>query len=125
MILARVHGPVVSTIKHPRLAGLTVFVVQPVDLDGQLAVGPELLAVDHAQAGPGDLVVVMREGNGIRQVLGDDKSPVQALIVGVVDAVDRTAPDALSASPAASAQAKAASGASKRGSKGGGKAAAA
>ncbi len=78
--------------------------VQPVELDGQQAVGPELLAVDHAQAGPGDLVVVMREGNGIRQVLGDDKSPIQALIVGVVDMVERTAPDALSAAAAAPAE---------------------
>jgi microcompartment protein CcmK/EutM len=44
--------------------------------------------VDHAQAGEGDTVLVLKEGNGIRQVLKDPRSPIQALIVGVVDRVD-------------------------------------
>lgn len=96
MILARVGAPVVATVRHPRLAHQTVFVVQPVEPDGTSAAGGELLAVDHAQAGPGDLVVILREGNGIRQLLGDPKSPIQALIVGVVDAVDITAADGAS-----------------------------
>ncbi len=87
MILCRVGEPVVSTVKHPRIAAQTVFVVHPIEADGSDA-GESFLAVDHAQAGPGDHVVVLREGNGIRQILGDDKSPIRCLIVGVVDAVD-------------------------------------
>ena len=86
MILARVLGSVVSTVKHPSLRGLPVFAVQPIETDGSDA-GDSFLAVDHAQAGPGDTVVILREGNGIRHVLGDPKSPVRCLIVGVVDAV--------------------------------------
>lgn len=90
MILCRVGEPVVSTIKHPRIEAQTVFVVQPIEADGSDA-GESFLAVDHAQAGPGDRVVVLREGNGIRQILGDAESPIRALIVGVVDAVEVSA----------------------------------
>lgn len=86
MILARVLEPVVSTIKHPELQALAVFVVQPLTPDGA-ADGDTFLAVDHAQAGPGDTVIVLREGSGIRQVLRNPKSPVRCLIAGVVDAI--------------------------------------
>lgn len=86
MILARVIGTVVSTVKHPSLRGLPVFAVQPIETDGSDS-GDSFLAVDHAQSGPGDTVIILREGNGIRHVLGDAKSPVRCLIVGVVDAV--------------------------------------
>lgn len=86
MILAKVVGNVVATVKHPSLVGYAVFSVQPVDEHGGNA-GETFLAVDHAQAGPGDTVLVLREGNGIRQILADRKSPIRCLIVGVVDAV--------------------------------------
>ena len=86
MILARVIGNVVSTVKHPSLQGWAVFSVQPINEHGADD-GDTFLAVDHAQSGPGDTVLVLREGNGIRQVLADAKSPVRCLIVGVVDTV--------------------------------------
>ena len=51
--------------------------------------GKSFLAVDHSSsAGRGDVVLVMREGNGVRQVLGDKTLPIRSLIVGVVDRVD-------------------------------------
>jgi hypothetical protein len=43
--------------------------------------------VDVAQAGPGDTVLVIDEGNGARQILGLDPGAVRAVIVGVVDEV--------------------------------------
>lgn len=86
MILARVLGNVVATVKHPGLNGRAVFCVQPLDAHAADS-GDSFLAVDNAQAGPGDTVLVLREGNGIRQILGDRTSPVRCLIVGVVDAV--------------------------------------
>jgi microcompartment protein CcmK/EutM len=83
-------GNVVATVKHPGLKALAVMAVQPVTPNGAPD-GDSFLAVDHAQSGPGDLVIVHREGNGIRQILGDPRSPVRCLIVGVVDAVNPTA----------------------------------
>ncbi len=89
MILCRVVGPVVATEKHPAFARLKLFVVQPVDEKGA-AQGRSFLAVDRAvQAGEGDTVLVLREGNGIRQLFGlplTAKLPIRSCIVGIVDA---------------------------------------
>lgn len=91
MILGKVLGPVVSTVKHPDYAGLKLLVVQPVDHTGA-AEGRSLLAVDRVtSAGEGDTVLVLKEGNGARQLFGKkltDKLAIQAVIVGVVDSVD-------------------------------------
>ncbi len=90
MNLCRVLGSVTSTIKHEAFHGLKLMVVQPIDEQGRES-GKSFLAVDRAQAGEGDTVLVMREGNGVRQLFGVDKTanlPIRSVIVGVVDAVD-------------------------------------
>ncbi len=88
MNLARVLGTVVATEKHPALVAKKLLVVQPVD-EQLLALGKSFLAVDHTSgAGEGDLVLVMNEGNGVRQILGDKTAPIRSIIVGVVDQVD-------------------------------------
>lgn len=86
MTLARVIGTVVSTVKHPDYRGLKLFVVQPVD-DSLHDSEPSFLAVDVVQAGVGDLVLVIREGNGARQIFGKAILPIRSVIVGVVDEV--------------------------------------
>lgn len=86
MIVARVIGTVVSTVKHPTYLGRKLMVCQQVDED-QRDVGTSFLAVDNVQAGVGDVVLVLREGNGIRQLLGQSVLPIRALIVGIVDEV--------------------------------------
>jgi ethanolamine utilization protein EutN len=87
MILGRVTGNVVGTVKHPSFHAQALMIVQPIN-EMNDPEGDKLLAVDHAQAGPGDRVLVLTEGGGIRQVLGDPKSPIRALIVAVVDHVE-------------------------------------
>ena len=86
MILARVTGNVVGTVKHKSFEGRSLMIVQPISETGS-DVGSSMLAVDNAQAGPGDVVLVLSEGGGIRQILNDRSSPIRALIVGVVDQV--------------------------------------
>lgn len=90
MIYARVIGNVTSTAKHPGYLGRALMIVQPLDEHGQPS-GETFLAVDNAQAGPGDDVIVLQEGNGIRQILGGTP-PIQRLIVGVVDSARREHP---------------------------------
>ena len=88
MKVCRVLGNVVATEKHPVYQGLKLMVVQPLDADGEDA-GESFLAVDRVQAGPGDRVLVMREGNGVRQLMGmGEQVPIRSLIVGIVDEVD-------------------------------------
>ncbi|MEW5743098.1 MAG: EutN/CcmL family microcompartment protein [Myxococcota bacterium] len=88
MNLCRVLGTVVATEKHPAFHGRKILVVQP--LDEKLApLGKSFLAVDNSSsAGKGDVVLVMNEGNGARQVLGDKQAPIRSLVMGVVDRLD-------------------------------------
>ena len=87
MILCRVVGNAISTVKHPVFETWAVMVCQPVDADGQ-PMGASFLSVDSVQAGPGDLVLCAREGNTARQILANGAEvPHHSVIVGVVDEV--------------------------------------
>jgi len=86
MFLARVVGNVVATIKHPALAGHTLLLVQPLTGDGAPR-GPRVIAVDAAQAGDGDHVLVEDEGNAAAQVLQQPRGPIRTVVVGIVDDV--------------------------------------
>ena len=61
MRLGRVIGSVVSTRKHEALEGAKLLLVQPLTA-GDEPSGPPLLAIDAAQAGAGDKVLVVLEG---------------------------------------------------------------
>jgi microcompartment protein CcmK/EutM len=88
MNLCKVLGSITATIKHPAFAGRKLMVVQPLD-EHQQPLGKSFIAVDHtSSAGQGDVVLVMREGGGVRQILGDKTLPIRSIIVGVVDEVD-------------------------------------
>jgi len=87
MILCRVIGNSVATVKHPCFDGRSVLIVQPVNGDGKTPLGKSFLSVDSVQAGVGDLVLCAREGNTARQILGKDTDPLHSVILGVVDEV--------------------------------------
>ena len=90
MKCCRVVGPLWAAAKHPAFAGRPLFVVQPLDERGRDA-GTSFVAIDHAQAGVGDKVLVLTEGNGARQILKmGDIVPIRSNIVGIVDQVDAT-----------------------------------
>jgi ethanolamine utilization protein EutN len=86
VILGRVSGTVVSTVNHPYYDGRTLLLVDRIGPDGE-PTGDYLIAVDSVQAGAGETVLVLDEGNGGRQVTRDPKGPVRAVIVGIVDDV--------------------------------------
>lgn len=87
MILCRVLGNVVSTVKHPSYIGHTILVCQPVMADGTTQLGSSFLAQDSVQAGIGDLVLCAREGNTARQLLGNDSDPFHSVVAAIVDQV--------------------------------------
>jgi ethanolamine utilization protein EutN len=86
MFLARVVGDVVATTHHEHLHARKLMIVQPIDPAGA-AVGKCAIAVDAAQAGTGDRVLVADEGNGAAQVLGRPRGAIRTVIVGIVDEV--------------------------------------
>jgi len=84
MKLGKVIGNVVSTIKTESHLGQKLMVVQPVDERGDVYAAP-IIAIDAAQAGVGDYVLVVEEGGSAREVMKHPKGAVDAIIVGVVD----------------------------------------
>jgi microcompartment protein CcmK/EutM len=86
MYIGKVIGSVVATVKIDHLAGRPLLLVDQLDLEGRETGGYDI-AVDTVQAGPGDTVLVIDEGNGARQVLGLAPGAVRAVIDGIVDEV--------------------------------------
>jgi ethanolamine utilization protein EutN len=84
MLLARVEGNVVATRKHPSLDGWRLVICQPIDKDGQPEGSPQV-AIDAHGAGMHQQVVISSDGFAARRMVGDDKSPVRWLIIGIVD----------------------------------------
>ena len=87
MILCRVKGNVVASAKYPSFEGHRVLIVQPLDEKGDDK-GDSFLAQDSVQACPGDTVLVAREGNCARQILGTPDDPFHVIILGIVDRVN-------------------------------------
>jgi microcompartment protein CcmK/EutM len=86
MYIGKVIGTVVATIKIDHLDGRKLLLVDQLDLQGE-ETGYYDIAVDVVQAGVGDTVMVIDEGNGARQILGLSPGAIRAVIVGVVDEV--------------------------------------
>lgn len=86
MILGRITGSVVSTIHHPIVDGKKLLLADRLDQDGN-PTGGYLIALDAIGAGMGETVLILDEGNGARQILGDDEAPVRSMVVGIVDEI--------------------------------------
>ena len=93
MFTARVVGEVVATTKHEDLARQKLLLVQPVDPAG-VPRGAPVIAVDAADAGPGDWVLVADEGNSAAQVLRRPRGAIRTVVVGIVDDVESSGPRA-------------------------------
>ena len=91
MILARVVGTVVATRKDERLVGAKLLVVRQVDPEGKDE-APYMVAVDTVDAGVGETVLIV-SGSSARMASGLKDCPVDAAIVGIVDAVEVSAGD--------------------------------
>lgn len=85
MKLCRVTGDLYSTVKNPKLNAQRLLCVQPVELDGVTPTGASFVAADVAQAGVSDLVLTIQEGGGVRIMFNDDQTPIEAVVVAVVD----------------------------------------
>jgi len=86
MIAGRVTGHIFSTINHPFYDGKRMLVVEKIDENGK-ALNDYVIAVDTVDAGPGDKVLVVDEGNGARQILQSSDGPVRSVIVGIIDQI--------------------------------------
>ena len=86
MILARIVGTVVATRKDPRLVSTKLLLARQIDPRGN-ADGVPLVAVDTVDAGVGETVLIV-SGSSARMASGMKDCPVDAAIVGIIDAVE-------------------------------------
>lgn len=87
MILCKVTGTIVATQKNQTLKDKKILTVQPIGLDKK-SIGRDLLAIDTVDAGLGDTVLVVQEGQAAAQLLKSKEVPVHSVIVAVVDGMD-------------------------------------
>ena len=86
MKVGRVAATVVSTISHPFYDGKRLLLCEILDDRGEPT--GYTIAVDRVDAGVGDPVLILDEGNSARQFFGLDTGPVRAVVAGIVDEVD-------------------------------------
>ena len=92
MILATVEGIIVATKKNAKMTGTKFLLVRPLVIDSpsakELRAGQTtLVASDSLGAGEGDCVLVV-QGSSARLAADDKDSPVDAVVIGIVDTVD-------------------------------------
>ena len=89
MFLGKVIGNVVATQKDPKFQGMKLLLVQPyINRDRALVVsGSSIVAVDSVGAGEGECVL-FTQGSSARLTPGTKEAPVDAVIVGIVDAIE-------------------------------------
>ena len=82
MTLAQVVGSIVSTSKNEKLIGYKFMIVQPIE--NNKLIQKSFIAVDGVGAGIGEKVLVTT-GSSARFALANTETPVDAVIVGIVD----------------------------------------
>lgn len=86
MLIARVIGTTVSTIKDPSLIGQKLLLCRQTDETG-VATGKPYVAIDSVDAGVGDLVLTAH-GSSARQTEITKNRPVDAVIMAVIDTLE-------------------------------------
>ncbi len=86
MYTDRVIGDIVSTINHPFYDNRKLLVVEKTDEHGK-PTNDYVIAIDVVDAGVGEPVLVIDEGNSARQVFDSANGPVRSVIVGIIDEV--------------------------------------
>jgi microcompartment protein CcmK/EutM len=86
MLIARVIGTTVSTIKDEKIIGQKLLVMRQTDETGKL-IGKPFVAVDTVDAGVGDLVLTA-SGSSARQTTITKDRPVDAVIMAVIDSLE-------------------------------------
>lgn len=86
MLIAKVIGTTVSTIKDEKLTGRKLLIVRQTDEQGN-PIGKPYVAVDTVNAGVGDLVLTAH-GSSARQTTLTDKRPIDAVIMAMIDSLE-------------------------------------
>ncbi|MBU5591917.1 EutN/CcmL family microcompartment protein [Clostridium sp. MSJ-4] len=86
MFIGQVTGNLWATRKDENLNGFKFLVVRKLDFKGELT-DEAIVAVDSVGAGFGDQVLVVG-GSSARYVLEENKAPIDATIVAIIDTLE-------------------------------------
>ncbi|MBZ5642739.1 MAG: EutN/CcmL family microcompartment protein [Acidobacteriia bacterium] len=86
MLLGRIIGNVVCTVKDPALTGQKLLIVQPLDKRGRDK-GRPIVALDAVGAGAGETIYWCR-GKEASFPFQPVELPTEATVVGIVDSVN-------------------------------------
>lgn len=87
MLLGKIIGTVVASIKYEGLEGVKFLIVQPLDKKSQPSGEPLVAADATAMAGPGE-IIYFEGGREAALALPQTFVPVDHSIVGIVDGID-------------------------------------
>ncbi|MCL2304231.1 MAG: EutN/CcmL family microcompartment protein [Planctomycetaceae bacterium] len=92
MFIAKVIGSMVATQKVDAMVGRKLLVIEPYRIDPEtrskmVSTGRTLVSVDTVGAGEGEMVLVV-QGSSARLTPETKTLPVDATIIGIVDAVN-------------------------------------
>lgn len=86
MLIAKVVGSAVATIKDEKLNGTKLLVVRETNVRGE-PIGKPLVAIDTVDAGVSDLVLIA-SGSSARQTSITKDRPVDAVIMAILDSLE-------------------------------------
>jgi len=86
MLIARVIGTTVATIKDEKLVGRKLLIVRQTDERGAPS-GKPFVAIDSVDAGIGDLVLTA-SGSSARQTHATKDTPVDAVIMAIIETLE-------------------------------------
>ncbi|MBX3049638.1 MAG: EutN/CcmL family microcompartment protein [Anaerolineales bacterium] len=86
MLIAKVIGNTVATIKDPKLEGRKLLICRETDQTGK-PTGKPYVAVDSVNAGVGDLVLTAHGSSGRQTDITKD-TPVDAVIMAIIDTLN-------------------------------------
>jgi len=86
MFIGRVVGTVVSEINDEVYENRKILVIDRLTPEGEPD-GTYVLGIDTVDAGLGEVVLYIDEGNSARQVVGMPNAAIRTVIVGIVDEV--------------------------------------
>jgi len=89
MNYARIDGNIVTAACHPSMEGFRTVICQPLDAEGNEE-GTPVLAIDCHGAGLHERVILSTDGSSTRELVGDPKTPLRNLIVGIVDPIGKS-----------------------------------
>ena len=87
MLIGKVTGNIVGTLKHPVYKNQRLFSVAILTPE-QKPTGEAVVAIDSVDAGIGDLVLITQEGRSAMAVVGQTEVPVRTVIVAIIDKIE-------------------------------------